>query len=74
MIFMSNIPDLHYIDKAQMIVRAVPYSRDRAQSITQMFFNSRKDALTALKPVIEARVQDGVDKLMAIERELAAGK
>ena len=74
---MYNTPmtsTLFYVDIKQDTVRELEYTRQRALSVSPIFYQSRKEALMALKVRIEAKVQDGVDKLMSIERELAEGK
>lgn len=68
----TYMDDLYYLHKDT--VKTVPYSRDRALSVSPIFYPTKRQALIELKHRIEAKVQDGVEKLMSIEKELAEVK
>ena len=64
-----KMKDLYYVTSG--LVRSVPYTRDRAMSVGVKFHENRRDALIEAKQQLEADVQDKVERMMAIERELA---
>ena len=52
-------------------IREVPWTKNRAKSVSPLFYTTRRAALVDLKEIIEQRVQNGVCQIMALERELA---
>lgn len=65
---------LYYLDLKQDELRSVEYTRDRATSVSPIFYSSRRDGLIALKSALELKMQGCVCKIMEIERELAREK
>jgi len=80
MIFRDNDKDnwmrtmerkLFYVCRATDTIKDVPYTESRANSVSTLFYPTRREALVDLKSVIENRVQNGVCQIMEIEKELA---
>ena len=62
---------LFYVCKATDSVKDLPWTKNRAKSVSPLFYTTRRQALVDLKEIIEQRVQNGVCQIMALERELA---
>ena len=62
---------LFYVCKATDTVKDLPWTKNRAKSVSPLFYTTRRAALVDLKEIIEQRVQNGVCQIMALERELA---
>ena len=50
-------------------IREVPWTKNRAKSVSPLFYTTRRQALVDLKEIIEQRVQNGVCQIMEIEKE-----
>ena len=55
-------------------IREVPWTKNRAKSVSPLFYTTRRQALVDLKEIIEQRVQNGVCQIMEIEKEIAKGE
>ena len=64
--------DLYYLTPTE--VRTVTYTRDRAMSVSPLFFEHKRDAIAQLKSIITTRVNLDIKRLMALEKELANEK
>ena len=62
---------LFYVCKATDTVKDLPWTKNRAKSVSPLFYTTRHAALVDLKEIIEQRVQNGVCQIMELERELA---
>ena len=62
---------LFYVCKATDSVKDLPWTKNRAKSVSPLFYTTRRQALVDLKEIIEQRVQNGVCQIMELERELA---
>lgn len=62
---------LFYVCKATDTVKDLPWTKNRAKSVSPLFYTTRRQALVDLKEIIEQRVQNGVCQIMELERELA---
>ncbi len=61
---------LYYADTATLEVNEVPYTRDRAMSVTPIFHSTRKKALESLRPVMEENYSVAAAKLFSLWAEL----
>ena len=62
---------LYYICRTTDRIKDVPYTDERANSVSPLFYTSHREALIDLKERIAERVQYGVCQIMQIERQLA---
>lgn len=65
---------LFYVCKATDSVKDLPWTKNRAKSVSPLFYTTRRQALVDLKEIIEQRVQNGVCQIMEIEKEIAKGE
>lgn len=65
---------LHYICRNTFTVKDLPWTENRANSISEIFYPTRREALIKLKDVIEQRINVGICSLRDIELELAMSK
>ena len=52
-------------------IREVPWTKNRAKSVSPLFYTTRRQALVDLKEIITERINVGVCQIFEIERELA---
>jgi len=65
---------LFYVCKATDTVKDLPWTKNRAKSVSPLFYTTRRQALVDLKLLLEQRVQQGVCRIMEIEQEIAFPK
>jgi len=63
--------NLYYVCRSTDTVKDLPYTENRANSISTLFYGSRREALIDLKALLTERVNTGICNIMQIERELA---
>ena len=62
---------LFYVCKATDTVKDLPWTKNRAKSVSPLFYTTRRQALVDLKEIITERINVGVCQIFEIERELA---
>lgn len=66
---MSELAPLYYINNTDNIIE-VPYTRDRAMSLSPIFYESNRAALLALQKKLHARIAEANTVLETIDEEL----
>ena len=60
---------LYYADTPD--IQTLPYTRDRAMSVSPLFYATRKEALVVVKRELEVKAQKIVKRMIEIEFEIA---